>query len=137
MLAAVLAVAACAGGAGETLEQVASWGSTARMAAESRAGGATTARYTSVVLHATHAELAAATRSLDQSLASGDGAPAMTPEQRRRALLAARDVERTVDAMAQRADRAPDDTAALRRLGIRADSDGRLAKALSDSVGGR
>src|SRR4051794_11388301 len=78
VLLALLGLAACSAGADETLEQVASWGATARMAAESRASRATSARYTSDLLHAAHAELVELVPSLDEALASPGGAPGLT-----------------------------------------------------------
>jgi hypothetical protein len=136
VLLALLGLAACSAGADETLEQVASWGATARMAAESRASRATSARYTSDLLHAAHAELVELVPSLDEALASPGGAPGLTASQRRRALLAARTAEQVVGAMARSADRAPGDVGALLGLAARADSAGRTARALADSVGG-
>lgn len=133
----VMTLAACSAHADETLEQVASWGATARLAAESRAAHTTSARYTSGVLHAAHAEMVDVERSLDETLAKPDGAPGLDEGQRRRARLAARSVERALRAMATSADRAPDDVGALLGLGARADSAGRIARTLSDSAGGR
>lgn len=135
-LLAVLSFTGCSPGADETLEQVASWGATARMAAESRATHATSARYTSELLHAAHAELVGLLPSLDETLATEGGAPGLTADQRRRALFAARAAERAVGAMARSADRAPGDVSALLGLAARADSAGRVAKALADSVDG-
>lgn len=131
---AATAVTACGGGPDQTLDKVASWGASARLAAENRAAGATSARYTRNVLHATHAELEENVSALHAALDSSADSSKLAPPLRARALAAATVVERTVGLMARSADSAPGDRRALLRLAARADSAGEVASALADSA---
>ena len=131
---AATTAAACGGGPDQTLEKVSSWAASARLAAENRAAGATSARYTRNVLHATHAELEENVRALRTALDSSADSSKLAPPLRARALAAATVVERTVGLMARSADSAPGDRGALLRLAARADSAGEVASALADSA---
>lgn len=137
-VALVLVVTGCDSGgkAKRELERVASWAATARLVAESRASGATSARYASNVLHAGHAELAAAAKSLRAALDSSSDSTRLSGPARARAVAAAASVERTVSLMAHLADSLPAERAALLRAAAGLDSSGRLARALADSAGG-
>jgi hypothetical protein len=127
---------ACGGGSApdQLLEKVASWASSARLAAENRASGATSARYTRNVLHATHAEVQQNLKALHTALYASKDSSQLAPELRAQAIAAASAVERTVGDMARAADEQPDDVAWLLDAGSRADEAGSRAKALAESA---
>jgi hypothetical protein len=131
-----LAVVACGGGSepDQLLDKVASWASSARLAAENRAGGATSARYTRNVLHATHAEVQQNVEALRTALDSSKDSTRLSPQLRVRALAAAAEVEEVVGDMARLADEQPDDVAALLDKASRADEAGAEAKDMADSA---
>ena len=134
----LLSAAACSsGGADKALERTASWAATARMVAESRAAGATSHQYARVALHAAHAELTTAVKSLDEALKSPDKAGALSPDQRARSLDQARTVEESVGAMVNSAEDTPSDVTTLERHATRAAWAGDAAKALADSAKGK
>ena len=135
LVAPLLLLAACGGGGPDkTLEEIASFASTARLAAENRAAGATTARYTRNVLHATHAELQQNVQALRAALDSSKDSSRLAPPLRIEAKAAAAPVEEAVAGMARVADADPQNLSALLEAGSRADEAGSAAQALADSA---